>query len=131
MIEAEGKSSAVVAVTRHGVLSAQGIPDNRANTLGNQIGGMMTTRGELESELHETGVRFVIGELDRALSFLYVAGTSSAIEKRRQCCRDAESAYVTAQSFLPGIPLTGSQEAAIGAMQRQIKHRLDRFKIID
>jgi hypothetical protein len=98
-------------------------------SLGNQIGGIMTTRGELENELNETGVRFVIGELDRALSLLYVAGTSYAIEKRTQCCRDAESAYTNAQSFLSGIPLIASQEAVIGTLQRQIRHRLDRLKV--
>jgi hypothetical protein len=90
----------------------------------------MATRGEMENELNEAGVRFVIGELDRALSCLYVAGTSYAAEKRRQSCRDAESAYTNAQSFLSGIPLTGSQDAVIDAMQRQIRHRLNRFKVI-
>jgi hypothetical protein len=75
-------------------------------------------------------VCIVLGELDRALSLLYVACTSHFAEERGQCCLDAEAAYITAQSFLPGIPLTGSQEAAIGAMQRQIKHRLDLLKVI-
>lgn len=91
---------------------------------------MALTRGKAEAAAKEASVRFVIGELDKALSLLYVAGTSFAIEKRTQCCREAEAAYATARGFLPALPLTDSQEAAINAMQRQINLRLHRLDLI-
>jgi hypothetical protein len=90
---------------------------------------MALMRSKSENDPNDAAVRFVIGELDKALSLLHVAGTSFAIEKRNQCCRDAETAYATAQGFLPQLPLTGSQEAVINAMQRQIKLRLDRLDV--
>lgn len=91
---------------------------------------MALMRGKSESDPNEAGVRFVMGELDKALSLLYVAGTSFAIEKRTQCCREAQAAYATARGFLPALPLTDSQEAAISAMQRQINLRLHRLDLI-
>lgn len=90
----------------------------------------MLAQSGLGNELNDTGVRFVMAELDRAFSLLYVAATSHIVEERRKCCREAESAYSTAQGFLPGLPLTSSQEATICLMQRQIDHRLDHLKIV-
>src|SRR5580700_1365647 len=82
---------------------------------------------KLPANPNEADVRFVMTELDRALSLLYLVGTSFAAEQRKRSWRDAKIAYDAALAFLPNLMLENSQEAAIDARLRQIRLRFERL----
>lgn len=68
----------------------------------------MKSNGELQNDSNETGVQMVMPELDRALSFLYVTGTSYAMERQlhgcqnRMCRRNSFPSPTCSQRFTEG-----------------------------
>jgi hypothetical protein len=60
---------------------------------------------KLPANPNEADVRIVMTELDRALSLLYLVGTSFAAEQRKRSWRDAKIAYDAALAFLPNLML--------------------------
>jgi UPF0288 family protein (methanogenesis marker protein 3) len=88
----------------------------------------MTSHSEPENEWSSPIYRFVVTELEKALSSLHVASTTLSVEQRERSCRNAEHFLNNALETLLNLTLAADQQASVDATIRQIRIRLKRFQ---
>jgi hypothetical protein len=76
------------------------------------------------SDVNQSGVSFVLADLDLALTFMDVAGTSHISETTRRNHTNARTAYDTVLRLLENLTPTADERRAIDAKLASLRMRL-------
>lgn len=82
---------------------------------------------ELMRDSNATGIRFVMTELELALSFLDIAEASSKADHGERSAEHARKAYRSAEYFLHRLHLLPGEAASIGRQMSRVRSRLESF----
>lgn len=80
----------------------------------------MKSFSELRNESNQTGVQFLLTELEMALSFLDNASLSSDPSRRQRMITDSKKAFENVIHLMPRFELTQSQQFAVESQLQQI-----------
>lgn len=80
---------------------------------------------QLKNESNETGVQFILVELEMGLSFLEMADHSSRPERQIRLYGEAKKAHDTIMGFMPRFTFTSSQQSVIDAKLHHLRSRLE------
>jgi hypothetical protein len=84
----------------------------------------MSDSAKHAGDLNKSLLRFVIADLDAALTFMDLADTSGIVETKRRNHRNARKAYDTVIGLLENLVPDTAQQAEINLKLATLKNRL-------